>query len=268
MDNIYLIAFIVGIVEGVTEFLPVSSTGHMIIIGHLLGFDGDLASLFDVFIQLGAILSVIFIYKERFLRFFTKEGWDKEKGMSVWHVAAGIVPVMIVGYLLHGYIKQYLFSPYTVVVGLVLGALLMLLAEKTMGRHNEDLIQDVDEISIKQAAMIGAYQILALWPGFSRSGSTLAGGLLSGVSRDASAQYTFIIAVPLMFVACIYDLIKSAAAIDASGAMVLGIGFVTAFITAYISVLWFLKFLKNSSLSAFAYYRIVLAIVTVYLFGF
>lgn len=106
-----LIAVIVGIVEGLTEFLPVSSTGHMIIVGHLLGFDGHVADVFDIFVQLGAILSVIFIYKERFVRFFTRDGWDVNKGLSIWHIAAGIVPVMLVAFFLYKYIKEYLFLP-------------------------------------------------------------------------------------------------------------------------------------------------------------
>ena len=125
MDQ-YLIAVIVGIVEGLTEFLPVSSTGHMIIVGHMLGFDGPVADVFDVFVQLGAILSVIFIYKERFARFFTKDGWDVHKGLSVWHIAAGIVPVMGLAYFLYPFIKKYLFSPFTVAIGLALGGVLLM----------------------------------------------------------------------------------------------------------------------------------------------
>ena len=262
-----LIAVIVGIVEGVTEFLPISSTGHMIIVGHLLGFSGALADLFDVFVQLGAILSIVFIYKERFLRFLTKEGWQADKGLSAWHIAAGIVPTMLAGYFFYKYIKLYLFSPLTVAVGLILGALLLLYAEKTKGVRNEDLLQDIDKLTLKQCLHIGLFQILSLWPGFSRSGSTLAGGMLVGVSRDVAAQYTFLMAVPLMLVACVYDLLKNLNALAGGGDMVLGIGFAVAFITAYVSVLWFLKFLKSSTLSAFAYYRIVLAGLVIFYFA-
>lgn len=264
--NIYIIAIIVGIVEGITEFIPVSSTGHMIIVGHMLGFDGPLANVFDIFIQLGAILSVIFIYRQRFARFFTKEGWQYKKGFSAWHVAAGIVPVALVGLILHGPIKHYLFSPYTVAAGLVAGSLLMLFAEKKMGQRNPQLLNDIDQLSLTQAAKIGAYQIFSLWPGFSRSGSTLAGGLLTGVSRDCSAQYTFIIAVPLMFMACIYDLLKNLSNLNKGDLMVIALGFVVAFAVAYVSVLWFLKFLHKASLKSFAYYRLLLAIFTVIYF--
>ena len=200
----YLIAVIVGCVEGLTEFIPVSSTAHMIIVGHLLGFKGDFAALFDVFIQLGAILSIIFIYKERFRRFFTKDGWNRERGLSVWHIAAGMLPICIVGYLAHDFIKGHLFSPLTAAAGLIVGALLMMYAEKRQGGKNDQLVQDIDKMSMKQCFTVGLYQILACWPGFSRSGSTIAGGMLAGVSRNVAAEYTFLMAVPLMFLACIF----------------------------------------------------------------
>lgn len=263
-----LIAVIVGFVEGVTEFLPVSSTGHMIIIGHMLGLDGPTADLFDVFVQLGAILSVIFIYKERFARFFTKEGWQINKGLSVWHVAAGIVPVMGVAFVAYKYIKLYLFSPGTVAVGLVLGAFFMMYAEYKVRDKQSELLDDVDKITIKQAALVGAFQLLSLWPGFSRSGSTLAGGLLVGLKRETAANYTFLIAVPLMFIACIYDLLKNIHILTVDDLQMLAIGFVVAFIVAYWSVLWFLKFLHKYSLTSFAYYRIILAVVTLLYFYF
>lgn len=261
-----LIAVIVGIVEGLTEFLPVSSTGHMIIVGHLLGFDGHVADVFDIFVQLGAILSVIFIYKERFVRFFTRDGWDVNKGLSIWHIAAGIVPVMLVAFFLYKYIKEYLFSPFTVCIGLVVGGLLLMYAEhRTRGREQE-LVDDIDKITIRQAVWVGIYQFLSLWPGFSRSGSTIAGGLLVGLNRQVAAHYTFLIAVPLMFVACFYDLLKNINTLTGDDLQVLGIGFVVSFIVAYGSVLWFLKFLHKYDLTSFAWYRIALAAFTYWYF--
>lgn len=260
------IAVIVGVVEGLTEFIPVSSTGHMIIVGHLLGFTGPLADVFDVFVQLGAILSVIFIYKERFLRFFTRDGWDASKGLSVWHVAAGIVPVMAVAFVFYHYIKTYLFSPLTVAVGLVLGGLLLIYAERRTADRQEEPVRDVDKITLKQAAWVGVFQFLSLWPGFSRSGSTIAGGLLVGLSREAAASYTFLIAVPIMFCACIYDLLRNMHMLSVGDLQVLGIGFVTSFVVAYASVLWFLKFLQKYDLTSFAWYRIILAAASYWYF--
>lgn len=264
--DLNLVAVIVGIVEGLTEFLPVSSTGHMIIVGHMLGFDDNLADVFDIFVQLGAILSVIFIYKERFYRFFTKDGWNVSKGLSVWHIAAGILPVMAVAYFLYEYIKTYLFSPLTVAVGLFLGGLLLIFAERRTKYREKELVDDLDKITLRQALWVGIYQFLSLWPGFSRSGSTIAGGLLVGLSRRAAASYTFLIAVPLMFVACGFDLYKNWQYLSFSDLKVLAIGFVVAFIVAYWSVLWFLKFLHKYKLTSFAIYRIVLAAFTAWYF--
>ncbi len=264
--NQNLIAVIVGAVEGLTEFLPVSSTGHMIIVGHLLGFKGNIASIFDVFVQFGAILSVLFIYKERFARFFTREGWQIDKGFSAWHVLVSTVPIMLVGYCLYPFIKAYLFSPLTVVIGLILGGLLLIYAEYRTKDKQDKLVQDVDKITIKQAMWIGIYQFLSLWPGFSRSGSTIAGGLLVGLSRETAANFTFVIAAPLMFVACFYDLIENLSILAVDELKVLFIGSVVAFAVAYCSVLWLLKFLHKYSLTSFAYYRIILAIFTYWFF--
>ncbi len=261
-----LIAFIVGAVEGLTEFLPVSSTGHMVIVGQLLGFEGHVAKLFDVFVQLGAILSVLFIYKARFQRFFTRDGWRVHRGMGVWHVAAGIVPVMLFGFLVYPFIKRYLFSPFTVAIGLALGGLLLIYAERRTAGRQAELVQDVDQMTLRQAFYVGIYQFLSLWPGFSRSGSTIAGGLLGGLSREVAAHYTFVIAVPLMCVACLYDLLKNIGGLTWAELQMLLIGFATAFIVAYFSILWFLKFLARYSLCSFGIYRLALALFTCWYF--
>lgn len=267
--NDYMIAVILGIVEGFTEYLPVSSTGHMILVGDWLGFDGPRASVFEVFIQLGAILSVLIIYKEKFIRMlyqyrcwnlFRRENWFRtDTGLTLAHVAAGIVPVMGIGYLAHHAIKTYLFSAGTVIIGLIIGGLFMLAAEKA---HMKVRCKNVEKMTIVQAFLVGAFQMLALWPGFSRSGSTIAGGLFLGMSRKAAADFSFIIAVPVMIVACFYDLLKSLSYLSGNDLVMIAIGFVTAFIVAYVSVLWFLKFLNKSTLASFAYYRFVVALVS------
>lgn len=267
--NDYMIAVILGIVEGFTEYLPVSSTGHMILVGDWLGFDGPRASVFEVFIQLGAILSVLIIYKEKFIRMlyqyrcwnlFRRENWFRtDTGLTLAHVAAGIVPVMGIGYLAHHAIKTYLFSAGTVIIGLIIGGLFMLAAEKA---HMQVRCKDVEKMTIVQAFLVGAFQMLALWPGFSRSGSTIAGGLFLGMSRKAAADFSFIIAVPVMIVACFYDLLKSLSYLSSNDLIMIAIGFVTAFIVAYVSVLWFLKFLNKSTLASFAYYRFFVALVS------
>ncbi len=259
-------AIIIGIVEGLTEFIPVSSTGHMIIAGNLIGFKGNLAQTFEIIIQLGAILSVLILYKDKFLRFFTKEGWKINKGLSGFHIMAGCVPTMLFAFVIHSFIKKYLFSPFTVAIGLLLGSVLLIVAERKVKGHEGELVADVDHISIKQAFYIGFYQFLSLWPGFSRSGSTLGGALMVGVSRKAGADFTFIMALPIMLCACLYELLKSYALLRMADFQVLAIGFVTAFVVAYFSIIWFIKFLNKSSLTGFAVYRIILAIFTVIYF--
>jgi undecaprenyl-diphosphatase len=261
--NENLIAVILGIVEGLTEFLPVSSTGHMILAGSLLGFEGEKASVFEVFIQLGAILSVLFLYREKFLRMLDIRRLSVSGGLSAFHVAAGIVPVMGIAYLLHKPIKENLFSAGTVIIGLIAGGILMLVAERVAKRP---VVRDVEAITIKQAFFVGLFQIFSLWPGFSRSGSTIAGGLFLGLSRTAAAEFSFIIAVPLMFVACIYDLAKIWSKLNIADLHMLAIGFVVAFIIAYLSIVWFLRFLNRSTLASFAYYRFILAAVSYYYF--
>ena len=256
-----IIAVIIGIVEGLTEFLPISSTGHMILVGSLLGFEGEKASVFEVFIQLGAILSVLIYYRKKFIAMF-KSNSAKNK-LSLIHVMVGILPVMAVGYLFHTPIKEFLFSPFTVIIGLILGALLMLIAEKKSAKVT---VSDVDKMSIKQAFFVGLFQILSLWPGFSRSGSTISGGLFLGLSRTVAAEFSFIIAVPLMLVACTYDLLKVWSKLTIADFQMFTIGFVVAFAVAYLSIVWFLKFLNKSTLAAFAYYRIILAFNSYYYF--
>ena len=258
----YIQAIIIGIVQGLTEFLPVSSTGHMIIVDHLIDFNktvgADTAKLFEVFIQLGSILAVLILYWPKFRAMATKERLVSTKGLTVWHVLVGIVPVGLVGLVAHKYIKLYLFSPYTVIIGLFVGALIMLAAEK-LNPNPKTL--DVEHLTIRQAFYVGLFQIFSLWPGFSRSGSTIAGGLFFGLSRTTAAEFSFIIAVPLMFMACGYDMLKMAGHLSGNGIMVLAVGFLVAFIFAYLSIVWFMRFLNKQKLAAFAYYRIILSAV-------
>ncbi len=258
-----LIAFILGIVEGATEFLPVSSTGHMIIVGNYLHFEGEKASVFEVFIQLGAILAVYFFYKDKFHAMLKRENWVKPKGTSIVHVIAGMLPAMTIGFLLHSYIKEYLFGPATVIIGLIVGSLFMLYAEK---RSHRTTISNVDDLTIFQCFQIGLFQVLSLWPGFSRSGSTIAGGLILGTNRKAAADFSFIMAVPIMLIACIYDFLKVASKLSTGDLMMFAIGFITAFVVAYASIVWFLRFLNKSSLASFAYYRFVIAVIACWYF--
>jgi undecaprenyl-diphosphatase len=163
----------------------------------------------------------------------------------------------------HGFIKRYLFSSFTVIIGLVLGALLMLAAER-FSRQPETT--DVENMTLKQAFFVGLFQILSLWPGFSRSGSTISGGLFFGLDRKTAADFSFIIALPLMTMACVFDLAKSWARLTSTDFQMIVVGFIVSFVVAYFSVIWFLRFLNKSTLASFAYYRLVLAAFSYYYF--
>ena len=162
----YFCALIIGIVEGLTEYIPVSSTGHMIIVGNMINFTGELANVFDVFIQLGAILSVVVVYRQKFLYILDTHHWFRKKGPSLMNLGIAMLPACVLGYLCHGMIKQYLFGPKTVIIGLVIGGLFMIFAEK---KRKYFLVENIDQITSQQAFKIGLFQCLSLWPGFSRS---------------------------------------------------------------------------------------------------
>jgi undecaprenyl-diphosphatase len=255
----YIIALIMGIIEGLTEFLPVSSSGHLILAGHLMNFTGEKAKTFEVVIQLGSILAIAVLFRKKLISLINvKSIKTKEKQLNIIHIILGIIPAGLIGLLLHGFIKEYLFSPKTVVVGLVLGALLMIFAEK---KKTAVTANNIDELTYKQALYIGLFQCLAVYPGFSRSGSTISGGLLVGASYTAAAEFSFIIALPMMIAASGLDLLKSYQYLTTDDIAIFGIGFVTAFVVAMFAVSTFLKLLENVKLTPFAIYRILLAIV-------
>lgn len=244
-----------GIIEGLTEFLPVSSTGHLILLGELLSFTGDRAKTFEVVVQFGAVLAVLVLYRSRFaslLRFRIQP----KAGLNAFHIMLAMAPAGAAGVLLHGVIKQYLFSPATVLIGLVAGGLLMIAAERA---NVKTRAESLDDITYKQAFAIGLFQVLALWPGFSRSGSTISGGMLSGASQKAAAEFTFIVSVPMMAGASGVDLIKSREFLTMSDLPLFLIGLSAAFIVATIACVTFINLIKKLRLTWFAYYRFALA---------
>ncbi|QHW33645.1 undecaprenyl-diphosphate phosphatase [Paenibacillus rhizovicinus] len=268
MSNI-VTSIIQGIVEGLTEFLPVSSTGHLILTGKLLGFTGDKADTFEIIIQLGAILAVAVIYWRRIwsllgfhqVRSTNNNEYESAHAgpkLNLLHVILACLPAMVLGLVLHSFIKSYLFSPYTVLAGLVLGGIFMLIGQKKQAIVEAD---GIDQLSYKQAMLVGLYQCLALWPGFSRSGATIAGGLLSGVSYRAATNFSFLIAIPMMFAASGYELLKSYDTLTSSDIGFFATGFVVSFVVALLAVITFLKLLERLKLAPFAYYRFILAAV-------
>jgi undecaprenyl-diphosphatase len=263
------IAVILGIVEGVTEFLPVSSTGHLIIAGHLLGFVGAKASSFEVAIQLGAILAVVCLYWKRFTRLLPNrkrllirersalDGWP-----GLWRIGLATFPALLVGYLARHTIKAQLFNPEAVSLALVIGGIAILLVEKFKSRR---VSNDIDGLTPWQAMGIGLFQILALWPGTSRAAATIIGGMLVGLDRKSAAEFSFLIAVPVLFAAGGYELLKMRDLLAGQDTLMLAVGFNVSFIVALLAVKGFVRFLERGKLTVFAWYRIMAAPIFYYL---
>lgn len=257
------IAFILGVIEGLTEFLPISSTGHLILASSLLGFSGEKETTFMITIQLGAILAIVVLYRERFRSLVRVPKWS-DQTFNLLHVAFGIAPFLAAGYLFSGKIKEVLFSPLTVAIGLVLGALLMIVAQlKAKKWDEEEVVPSLDDLTYRQAFVIGLFQCLALWPGFSRSGSTISGGLLNHLPYKAAADFSFVAAVPVMAAATGYDVLKNAHLFSASDLPLFAVGFLTAFVVALLAVQTFLRVLSTLTLWPFAIYRLLLAAVVI-----
>lgn len=256
------VAAILGIVEGLTEFLPVSSTGHMIIVGHLLGFEGEKAETFEVVIQLGSILAVVVMFWRRLFGLIgINFGEVKHEGtgtghLTLIHILLGMIPAVVIGLLLHDKIKT-LFNPVNVMYALVVGGVLLIAAE--LLKPKKPKAEGVDDITYRQAFIIGCFQCLALWPGFSRSGATISGGMLMGVSRYAASEFSFLLAVPMMMGATALDLYKSMGFLSIADLPMFAVGFVTAFIVALIAIKSFLHIIKRISFIPFAIYRFIIA---------
>ena len=256
MDN-WLTAVVMGIVEGLTEFLPVSSTGHLILTGHALGFTGPKADTFEIVIQLGAILAVVALYWRRFLGLVLPAPGQRFSGArGLWILFLTTLPASIVGLIAHEYIKAHLFSPLTVALALTVGAVVIFVVER---RRPLPRVFGLDALTPGLGLAIGAFQCLALWPGFSRSAATIMGGMLLGVERKTAAEYSFLAAVPLMVAATGYDFLKSFHLFDAGDLAFLAVGFVVSFLSAWIAVKGFIFLLGRMTLRPFAVYRLVLA---------
>ncbi len=265
------VSFVLGLVEGLTEFIPVSSTGHMIIVddlllqSYLVLGSYELANTFKVVIQFGSILAVVIIFWKRLKTMILHSihrDEKEEEHLKLSHIIIGLIPAMIAGLLLEPVIDAYLFRIETVIIGLLLGALLMFVADRNEQKPGRSL----DSITYKDAFLIGLYQCLALWPGFSRSGATISGGVLFGYSHRAAADFTFIMAVPIMFGASVLSLYKKWALVSVKVLPFFTIGFISAFIFAYFSIRFFLRLIDRIKLAPFAGYRILLACLLLVLY--
>lgn len=251
-------AFVLGVVEGLTEFLPVSSTGHLIIVSDLLGVNDEKGKIFDIVIQLGAILAVCWEYRARFARAFSGIGTDPLQQRFAANLAVAFVPAAALGFLLASKIKAYLFNPIAVAGALVLGALAIFAIERWYERRGEPRVASVDDMTWRDALKIGFAQCLSLFPGTSRSGATIMGGMLVGLSRQAATEFSFFLAVPIMFAATGYQVLKYRDLFTASDIPPFAVGFAVSFVAALVAVKGLIRFVATHDFRAFAWYRLAL----------
>ncbi|MGH8497491.1 MAG: undecaprenyl-diphosphate phosphatase [Methylococcales bacterium] len=252
MDS-FLDSVLMGLVEGLTEFIPVSSTGHLIITGNLLENTGEAVKTFEVFIQLGAVLAVCWFYRAKLVRVVRGLPNDPTARRFVFNLLIAVLPAAVLGLMLHKLIKQYLFQPLTVGAALIAGGILILLIE---GFARRPRIESIDQLCWQDALKLGAAQALALFPGVSRSGATIMGGLAFGLSRQAATEFSFFLAIPTMLMATSYDLFNALPNLQVSDVQFFAIGFVVAFLSALAAVKGLLFYVANHNFSWFAYYRI------------
>lgn len=255
-----LIAFILGIVEGVTEFLPVSSTGHLIVTGDLLGFTGRNAKVFEIFIQLGAILAVVWLYRERIWASVKGIGAEKTNRFLL-NLLLAFLPAAVIGLAAHKFIKYYLFNPLFVACALIIGGIVIIMIERISPLSE---VKDIDEINMKKAFGIGLAQVLSLFPGVSRAGATIMGGYCLGLDRKTATEFSFFLAIPTMFAAVGYDLLKGLDDLNAQDIFIFSIGFITSFISAFIVIKTFLNFIARHNFNSFAVYRIIFGAVIIF----
>ena len=278
------LAVILGIIEGLTEFLPVSSTGHLILVGHALGFTGEIASNVEISSQLGSILAII-AYERAKLASLASHALREQQDFrslianrgtkswattiqesinaqpNLWFVIGlglAFLPAALVGFLAHKSIKAYLFSPTTVAISLIVGGVIILVVERMQNRVR---VKELLQVTPRSALWVGIAQCASLIPGMSRSGSTIVGGLLAGLDRRVATEYSFFLALPTMIIATIYQMLKSQAAFSQDDYVALGIGLVVSFVVAWAVIAAFLTYVQRHSLSVFAYYRMVLGII-------
>jgi undecaprenyl-diphosphatase len=252
-------AAVMGVVEGLTEFLPISSTGHLILAGALLGFDDDKAKVFDIAIQTGAIFAVILVYWQKISDTVKALPYQAEAQRFVLNVFIGFVPAVVLGLLFGKLIKEHLFTPWVVATTFIVGGFIILWAERRP--PSSVRIRAVEDMRGRDALMVGLVQCFAMVPGTSRSGATIIGGMLLGLSRKAATDFSFFLAIPTLIGAGVYSLYKERALLSVEDIPMFATGLVVSFVSAWICVRWLLKYIASHSFEVFAWYRIVFGLV-------
>ena len=260
MDTLLLIkAAIMGVVEGLTEFLPISSTGHLILAGALLGFDDAKAKVFEIAIQTGAIFAVILVYWQKIRSTLVALPSSRQAQKFALNVFIGFLPAVVLGLLFGKFIKAHLFTPVVVATTFILGGFIILWAEKRQTGHVR--VHSVDDMTPLDALKVGLVQCLAMVPGTSRSGSTIIGGMLMGLSRQAATDFSFFLAIPTLIGAGVYSLYKERALLSMADIPLFSVGLIFSFISAWLCVRWLLRYIATNSFVPFAWYRIVFGII-------
>ncbi len=258
VSTLYFSAILLGVVEGLTEFLPISSTGHLILTDRLLGLEGPESKLFDIVIQLGAILAVCWVYRERLFHAAAGLLTEPPAQRFVANIVVAFLPAAVAGVFLYRIIKDFLFSPWVVAVSLIVGGILILVIERVRPRPR---VHEIEAMTLPTALAVGCCQVLAMIPGVSRAGATIMGGLMLRVDRPAATEFSFFLAIPTMLGATVYDLYKNRAILSFDGAVLIVIGFVVAFIAALFVVRRLVDFVSRHGFGVFAWYRIVVGAV-------
>jgi len=259
-------AIILGVIEGITEFLPISSTGHLILVNNWLRFSPSFTVLFDVVIQLGAIMAVVLVFWRKLWPF----GKDAAQYMAtriLWYkIIIAVLPALVLGALFGGMIEEKLFNPITVAVALMVGGFVLIFFEKKDKNVSE--LSDINIVSYRNAFLIGVFQCLAMVPGTSRSAVTIISAMLLGVGRVAAVEFSFFLAIPTMVAASGYSLLQHGFSLNQTELVVLIVGFVTAFLSALVGVTYFVRYIQTHNFKSFGYYRLVLGAVVLTLFFF
>lgn len=250
----YIEAVLLGLVEGLTEFLPISSTGHLILVGDLLGFKGPPGRVFEVVIQLGAILAVCLIYREKLWLRLRTVATDTVAQRFWLAILLAFLPAAILGVLFHSAIKSYLFNPWTVSLALIVGGIAIIAIERVIKRVQ---YFEIEQVPFSRIVGVGLCQAIAMFPGVSRSGATIMGGLLLGLDRKTAAEFSFILAIPTMLAASAYDMWKNRGELSLDDAGILGTGFAAAFVAAFLTVRLAISFVSTIGFRPFGYYRIL-----------
>jgi len=259
MDTLLLLkAALLGVVEGLTEFLPVSSTGHLILAGQLVGFTGDKAKLFEIVIQGAAILAVVWEYRARFLGVLSGLGRQRLANRFALNLTIAFIPLAVLGLLFNKAIKAHLFNAYTVAFAFIIGGVIILLVERNPRRPR---VMEVDDMRPLDALKLGIAQCFGLFPGMSRSGSTIIGGMLFGLSRKTATEFSFFLAVPTLVAATLYSLYKERHLLVAADWGLWLVGAATAFISAFVCVRWLIRYISGHDFKPFAWYRIAFGLV-------